>query len=298
MGWTVLGIVLVVLLVIIVVFAIWRREKCKRIVRRMSEEEKCKKLNELAGPFGFAYEPEQEIFVGRVDAWQRKEGYERLFDKLAPKFNMVMDAYPVYFDYQDKTWLIEFWKGQYGINTGAEVGVYHTNRLVAPEQRKQVHYNAVSDCEMPLIGICLERRGEKLFSLKQYHWWLAAFRMGMFSQPKELAMYATLTFSNMGIAQAFGRGLCEAGFSEGEYRVKNRRVSILLDRTICYAGPEKLHRKLVQCINRCFCGLFRFVTRPFCNTADRMIFLYLQLPWCFRRMLRLKSFGKRVRVKR
>ncbi len=298
MGWAVLGIVLAVLLVITVVYLIWRREKCKRIVRHMDEEEKCRKLNELAEPFGFSYDPGQEVFVGRVDAWQRREGYERLFDKLATKFNMVMDAFPIYFDYQDRTWLIEFWKGQYGINTGAEAGVYHTNRLVAPKQRKHVHYNAVSDCEMPLIGLCLERRGEKLFSLKRYHWWLAAFRMGMFSQPRDLVMYATLTFSNTGAAQAFGRGLCEAGFSETEYRVKNRRVSVILDRTICYTGLEKWYRKLVQCVNRCYCGLFRFVTRPFRNTADRMLFLYLQLPWCFRRMLGLKAFGKKVRVKR
>lgn len=298
MGWTVLGIGIVVLLLLGILWILYRRQKCIRKIRSMSGEEKNGRLNELVKPFGFAYEPEQEIFVGRVDAWQRKEGYERLFDKLAPKFNMVFDAFPVYFDYQDKTWLIEFWKGQYGINTGAEVGVYHTNRPVAPEQQKQVHYNAVSDCEMPLIGICLERRGERLFSLKQYHWWLAAFRMGMFSQPKDLVMYATLTFSNTGAAQAFARGLCEAGFSEGEYRVKNRRVSVLLERTICYTGCEKLHRSLVQCVNRFYCRVFWFVTRPFCNTADRMLFLYLQLPWCFRRMLCLKSFGKRVRVKR
>ena len=117
MGWAVLGIVLAVLLVITVVYLIWRREKCKRIVRNMDEEEKCRKLNELAEPFGFSYDPGQEVFVGRVDAWQRREGYERLFDKLATKFNMVMDAFPIYFDYQDRTWLIEFWKGQYGINT-------------------------------------------------------------------------------------------------------------------------------------------------------------------------------------
>ena len=298
MGWAILGIVIAVLLLIGLICIIWRREKCKRMVRCMSEEEKCHKLNELAEPFGFFYEPSQEIFVGRIDAWQRKEGYERLYDKLAAKFHMVMDSFPVYFDYKDKTWLIEFWKGQYGINTGAEAGVYHTNRPVAPEQRKHVHYNAVSDREMPLIGIYLKRRGEKLFSLKQYHWWLAAFRMGMFSQPSELAMYAAITFCDTRQAQAFGRGLLEAGFTKEEYRVRNRRVSVLLDKTVCHTGLEKLHRGIVQCINRCYCRLFRFITRPFCNTADRVLFLYLQVPWCFRRVLRLRSFGKEVRVKK
>ncbi len=297
MGWVILGITIAVFLLIGLLCILYRRKKSRQTIYRMSEEEKCRRLNELAKPFGFSYDPSQELFVGRLDAWQRKEGYERLFDKLAVKFHMVMDAFPIYFDYQDKTWLIEFWKGQYGINTGAEAGIYHTNRPVAQDRRQQVHYNAVSDREMPLIGIYLEKRGEKLFSQKQYHWWLAAFRMGMFSRPDELVMHATVTFCDARAAMAFGRGLAEAGFTKAEYRVKNRRVSVLLDKTICYTGIEKLHRTIVQCINRCHCRLFRFITRPFCNTADRLLFLYLQLPWCFRRMLRVRSFGKKVRVK-
>lgn len=53
-----------------------------------------------------------------------------------------------------------------GINTGAEAGIYHANRLIPKGQRKLVHYNAVSEDEMPLIGICLERKGRKLFTEK------------------------------------------------------------------------------------------------------------------------------------
>ena len=111
-GWAV-GI----LLVLLVIWLIWRREKCKRKVKQMSEREKMILLNELTTPFGFAYEPGQDIFVSQIHAWQRKEGYEALFDNLASKFNMIMDCFPVYFDYRNRTWLIEFWKGQYGINS-------------------------------------------------------------------------------------------------------------------------------------------------------------------------------------
>ena len=295
MKWIVLAAVLVLL---VLVWAIWRREKCKRKVRRMDPEEKCSKLNDLAEPFGFIYDPGQEVFISRVDAWQRREGYEALFDRLAVKFNMVMDAFPVYFDYRDKTWLIEFWKGQYGINTGAEAGVSHTNRIVTPAQRKYVHYNAVSNEEMPVIGICLDRREQKLFSLKQRHWWLAAFRMGMFSQPGDLVLYANISFYDPKAAQAFAEGLMEAGYTKQEYRIRGRRVSVILDRTNCYTGLKKCYRALVQRINRFYCRLYRFVTRPFTDTADRMLFLYEQLPWCFRRMLRLHSFGKKIRVKK
>lgn len=301
MGIGKIGWVIGVLLFALVVWVIWRRKMCKRKIRRMGREEKQELLSELTAPFGFLYDATQEVFVSRIEAWQRKEGYEALFDNLAPNFNMIMDVFPVYFDYRDKTWLIEFWKGQYGINTGAEVGVYHANRLIPKSQRKKVHYNAVSDEEMPLIGVCLERRGQRLFSMKKYHWWLAAFRMGTFSQPEELFMYVTITFSDTAAAEAFGQGLEEAGCLRWQYKVRGRRVMVTLD-YLCASLKKTnkiaaIQRKLVQCMNCFYCRLYRIVTYPFKSTEDRMLFLYEQLPWCFRHMLRLHSFGRKVRVK-
>lgn len=290
-----IGLLFAGLLLLLVIGFIWRREKSKRKIRSMSDEEKWENLSVLTEPFGFVYEPVEDIFISRLDAWQREQGYMALFDRLAPKFNMIFDAYPVYFDYKDKTWLIEFWKGQYGINTGAEVGIYHANRLIPKEQRKWIQYNAVSDEEMPLVGVCLERRGQKLFSRKKYHWWLAAFRMGTFSWPKDLTMYANISFADSLAAQAFCQGLEEAGFAKEKYRMKNRRVSIVLDEAYKYKGLEKLHRTIVQNINKCFCGLYWFVTLPFTKTADRMLFLYELLPWCFKHMLRLHAFGRKHR---
>lgn len=286
------------LLILAWIWLLWRRTKCKWKIRSMDKTEKITLLNELVTPFGITYEPKQDVFVSRVDAWQRKEGYEALFDRLASKFNMIIDAYPVYFDYQDKTWMIEFWRGQYGINTGAEIGVYHANRLAPKEQRRKVHYNAVSDEEMPLIGMCVKRKGEMIFARKGYHWWLTAFRMGTFSNPKDLVMYASITFRDPDAAQAFCRGLEESGYAGRQYRFRNRRVTILLDKTKEYTGLAKWHRKAVQGLNRCYCRLYRIVTRPFTETPDRMLFLYEQLPWCFRKMMRLHSFGRKIRVKK
>lgn len=288
-----IGLIFAALLLLLGICFIYRREKSKRKIRSMSDEEKWESLSALTEPFGFVYEPVEDIFISHLDAWQRKQGYVALFDRLAPKFHMIFDAYPVYFDYQDKTWLIEFWKGQYGINTGAEVGVYHANRLVPKEQRKLIQYNAVSNEEMPLIGVCLERKWQKLFSRKKYHWWLAAFRMGTFSQPKDLVMYANISFANVEAAQAFVEGLKEAGFSKEKYRIRGRRISVVLDESEKHTGWDNVHRGLVQEVNKTFCVLYHFITRPFTKTADRMLFLYEQLPWCFKHMLRLHAFGRK-----
>ncbi len=287
--------VLVVLLLLVCIYWIVKSCRIRKRLRCMTELEKAKKLSALTEPFGFVYEPREDVFVSTIDAWQRSSGYEALFDMLAPKFNMIFDHYPIYFDYQDKTWLVEFWKGQYGINTGAEVGVYHANRLIPKGQRKLVHYNAVSNDEMPLIGMCLERKERKLFSEKQYHWWLAAFRMGLFSQPQELKMYANLYFESPSMAQAFETGLQEADVPIESYHIRGQRVSVVLDEGKPYGKAAAFYRKIIQAVNRMYCMLYHFVTYPYKKTTDRMLFLYWQLPGCFRHMLRLHAFGRKHR---
>lgn len=274
-----------------------RRHMCISRIRRMPKQEKLRLLEKLAAPFGFTYEPAQDVFSARIDAWQRREGYEMLFDRLASKFHMILDACPIYFDYRGKTWLIEVWKGQYGIHTGAEIGIYHTNRLVPKNQREKVHYNAISDEEMPQIGMYLTRRGKKLCSAKKYHWWLAAFRMGTFSNPGDLVLHMSIMFRDREAAQAFRQGLADAHIPSCRYRVKNRRATVLFDASECRTGMRRLHEKGVQFLNGLFCILYRILTRPFTETPDRILFLYEQLPICLRQMLRLRSFGRKNRAK-
>lgn len=286
-----IGIVVVLLMMVCAGI----RHRSKKKVRRMGMEEKIHLLNELILPFGFSYEVSEDIFTSRLDAWQRREGYEELYDKLAGKFNMIFDALPVYFDYGGKTWLIEFWKGQYGINTGCEVGVYHTNRSVPKKQRKLVHYNAVEDEDMPLIHVWLEKKKKTLFFAKDFHWWLTGFRMGTFSEPQELTMYAKLSFLDKREACAFLESLKEMAYPKENYWMQGQTVSLVMEKTTEYSTLQRWRRRLVQSQNRCFCFLYRGVTFPFEKTVDRMLFLYYQLPWCFRHMLRLHAFGRKSR---
>ena len=108
-------------LLFILFFLIFFHFRKRKIIRKlccMSDQEKCCMLNELTEPLGYCYDARQDIFTSTTDAWQKRFGYGAIYDKFAPLLNMVIDSQPVYFDYDGKTWLIEFWKGQYGINTG------------------------------------------------------------------------------------------------------------------------------------------------------------------------------------
>ncbi|MBN2351608.1 MAG: DUF4474 domain-containing protein [Spirochaetales bacterium] len=86
-------------------------------------------IAKLVETAGFLYDPEQDIIYSRIDALQKDFGYSLLYDDLAPvMIGAVIDCEPVYFDYGGDSWMIELWKVQYGIETGAEIGVYYVKR--------------------------------------------------------------------------------------------------------------------------------------------------------------------------
>ena len=127
------------LLLIAVLGCILFQCRRKKIICRIKEMDccaKCTLLDELVYPFGYRFHCDHGFFSSTVDAPQRRAGYAWLYDYMAPRFQMVFDSLPVYFDYRGRTWLIEFWKGQYGINTGAEIGVYHADGIIPESDYK------------------------------------------------------------------------------------------------------------------------------------------------------------------
>ena len=122
--------VLLLLALLGMLFCHFRRKKIICKIRCMEKCRKCSLLEELAAPFGYAWHCCCGFFSSTVDAWQKAAGYTWLYDYMAPRFQMVFDALPVYFDYGGRKLLIEFWKGQYGINTGADIGIYHADTIL------------------------------------------------------------------------------------------------------------------------------------------------------------------------
>lgn len=268
-----------------------RKRQIIRKLCRMSFVEKCCLLNDLIQPFGFEYLPEQDIFTSTLDAWQREFGYQASFDRTAPHFNIVFDCEPVYFDYDDETWVIEFWKGQYGINAGGEIGIYHADRIVPPKQYKDTHFQSVSDEQLLPMRMELFSCGRSLFSIEHFHWWLTGFRMGEYCEPRDLEMQITMIFPNRDMLQSFWEGLLQTGYTKIQACTCNLMLSLTfsIPHTLQLSFFHRLFCKMAQCRNRLLCRLFQWITRPFSCTADRMLYLYYFLPFAFRRMVRFKK---------
>lgn len=284
------------LLLCILFFSInHHRKKC--ILKKLCHMDTCEKvrlLDELTQPFGFSYLCQEDIITSNPDAWQREFGYCALFDRTAPHFNMVFDCEPIYFSYQDQTWLIEFWKGQYGINTGGEIGIYRSDSLVPLNQRSTTVFHAIPDQELFPMSMELFCQNQSLFAVRQRHWWLTGFRMGRFSRPEDLIMNCSITFPNHCMLQSFVDAMLETGYAPCELNICNLMITFKFSTTKT-RQPRFGHRILiwwVNCKNRLFCRAYCLITHPCTCTLDKILYLYYFLPVAFRCMLRLKRVQK------
>lgn len=276
----------------------WRRHRAMKKIRCMTCCEKQRLLDTILEPFGYFYESKQDLVSTRNDAWQRQAGYTALFDKAALSFHMVFDALPVYFDYQGRTWLIEIWKGQYGINAGAEVGVYYADRLLEPEEYTTARFQAAADNDRLPVTFSLFRKETLLATMSGNTWWLTAFMVGMYIDPAQLSMEITIRFPSLEMQRRFLEAL-----SRLHQENKTLRYACCcqgLGVHICYSCgcpaspicPERITRlrrlriRWTQLCNRFFCRLYCRITRPFTCTLDRILYLYELLPFILRRILR------------
>lgn len=268
--------------------------RSKSIVRKiccMSCCEKKELLDQLTKPFGFCYLPDQDLISSTLDAWQKDFGYCSLYDKTAPHFHMIFDCEPVYFDYDGRTWLIEFWKGQYGISLGAEIGIYQADTLLHPAQYTGTSFHALPEDQLFPIFMGVNFRRQSLFSLQQSHWWLTGFRVGSYCEPEDITLDISLTFPTEPMLYSFVESLLRLGYEEHNLCICCLTVSFTF---VTPHSSQPRHScsplsRITQWKNRILCRLYQFITRPFICTSDRILFLYFFLPAAFRHILCLRK---------
>jgi hypothetical protein len=169
---------------------------------------------------GFEYEPGSDIIKSRMYPWQRHTGYCWAYDMAAAHLCMIIDCEPFYFVYKNKLWLIELWKGQYGLETGAEIGLYYNdlgaairddhNLSFLPVPGRSRFYSCVKDDERLMMQFKLFRKGEFLFQRgPEPHWWLTGFRWGLFTRDTaDLTMQLEITgFPSSEMRDSFARSV-------------------------------------------------------------------------------------------
>lgn len=229
----------------------------------LSMNDNLEKMIEMAG---YSYDPQQDIFVSTLNPWQRNVGYCRLYDEAAAPLGMIIDCEPIYFEYQNKKWMIGFWKGQYDLVTGGEIGVYkEAFDLKISSFVKGTLYNSVNNNELLQMSFTLKKNGVSLFTREGKHWWLTGFLLGEFSEPSELTMEISLTLENIIMREAFISGLKKTGYSDQEYSVTEDVVNFIFNvphSSQPFSRTQEIDR-IIQKKNKILCDRYQDITRNF-----------------------------------
>lgn len=279
-------------------FNYYRRKRIRKKICHMDMEEKCFIINSLAEPLGYFYDICSDLFISTLDAWQKNFGYCRLYDKAAPSMGMIFDCEPIYFNYQNKTWLIEFWKGQYGINTGAEVGIYHAKSTIKEQELSTTLFEAVPESEMlPIFYELTNRDDTTVLHASKVHWWLACFRMGLFTNPEDLRLKVSIAFPNEEMKRSYISGLLQTGYSADEIYIRHQTVSVYFSTPKSSQPLRHIRSRIAQWKSRSTIKLYLFITKPFCHTADRLLYLYYFAPRLFRSVFSSRGKYRRIHKK-
>jgi len=218
---------------------------------------------------GFEYVPESDIIKSKMDAWQRNFGYCWAYDIGAPLLGMIIDCEPFYFDYDGKHWMIELWKGQYGLMTGAEIGLYNAeiggivgryNSTLGAIADKVHFFWCATNPERLIMQFELFRDGKLLFQRgPEPHWWLTGFRWGEFTKdPSSLSMKLTIEgFPTQEMRDNFKASVEAKGYKPETPTLRSIRFWFDLPKTQQPATravaplPQKSNESLISTYNEC-----------------------------------------------
>lgn len=165
--------------------------------------------NEILEAFGYKYDPVQDIYYTDVEAWQRNFGFADIYDNAAAYTNMWYKTLKIDFEYDGLLWRLQWWKGQYGVLEGAELGVYTKK----PENKDFSFYKCADDenlLEMHFDyyhDVNDYNAAEPLFSrYEQQHWWITGFKFGV-CNPTKNVVKATIIAKDAKMADSIEAGL-------------------------------------------------------------------------------------------
>ncbi len=164
-------------------------------------------------------------YTNDKEAWQRNFGFGKIYDFVSPYILLEYDYVRIFFTYEDKDWMMQMWKGQYGmIFYGGEIGVY--NR---PHKEEGVNawtmYNCPAEEDWLNMEMSLYHEEDnglwKHEFTREYdkYWWCTGFKNGHLRQEEpadELRMSARITFKSPEMRKHFTDGLKDCGFNQAE----------------------------------------------------------------------------------
>lgn len=159
-------------------------------------------------------------YTNDKDAWQYNFGFGKIYDFVSPYILLEYDYIRVFFTYENKDWMLQMWKGQYGlVFYGGEVGIYtkeHSDKGID----EWTFFNCPAEedwinMEMTLWHEDVNGNWNREFT-REYdkYWWCTGFKNGHLRQEEpadELRLTGRMTFKDAEMTKLVADGLAECG---------------------------------------------------------------------------------------
>ncbi len=171
----------------------------------------------------YKYDPNGNYYyTDDKNAWQSNFGFNEGYDSMAPVTMMYYDTVRTKFVYNNKEWLVQLWKGQYGYAfVGGEVGIY--TRKVGTGG---THFNCAKKEDWLKMEMCFmwdeyQNGNYRPVFNRPYtdYWWCTGFVVGFDGgvNRNQFRLVTHITFKDVEMANAF----CEAFEKNGFRRVSS-----------------------------------------------------------------------------
>ena len=163
-------------------------------------------------------------YTNDKEAWQYNFGFGKIYDMASPYLLLEYDYIRIFFTYENKDWMMQMWKGQYGmIFYGGEIGIY--NRAHSEDGvNNWTMYACPKEEDWLAMEMTVYHENEKGVYEREFtreydkYWWCTGFKNGHVRQEEpcdELRLAARITFKSEEMAQIVYDGLLECGFGIG-----------------------------------------------------------------------------------
>ena len=162
-------------------------------------------------------------YTNDKEAWQYNFGFGKIYDIASPYLLLEYDYIRVFFTYAGKDWMLQMWKGQYGmIFYGGEIGIY--NRPHTDDGMSEwTFFNCPAEedwlnMEMTLWHQEIDGSWTREFTREyEKYWWCTGFKNGHLRQEEpadELRLEGRITFLDEEMTHLVADGLRECGFKD------------------------------------------------------------------------------------
>lgn len=265
--------IIFILILILGIFIYIRIRRQKNTLFKNNKPQNIANLDNEFASRGFFYSAKDDAFYSTADAPQGKFGCCQLYDDTMPLLGIIVNCEPIYFEYDNKKWVIEFWKGQYAIALGCQIGIYcTTNPPIKVANYQGMFYESPDMKDCFSISFTLKKKNKRILQYSRKDCFLAGLKMGEFSNPASLTLKVKIKFPNKAMRQSFVEGLKESGYASNEYLSFLRSVTLRITKphTTQPASQTRMQEAIIQYENRSSCNKFMYLTKPFSNTPQRL----------------------------